>query len=65
MSSWSCLLGLINAATFQILVNKIVQAHIKKFVLVFFDDILIYRKSWEEHIKHVDKFLQIFESNQL
>jgi hypothetical protein len=34
-------------------------------VLVFFDDILIYRKSWEEHIKHVDKVLQILENNQL
>jgi hypothetical protein len=34
-------------------------------VLVFFDDILIYRKSWEDHIKHVDKVLQILENNQL
>jgi uncharacterized protein YehS (DUF1456 family) len=34
-------------------------------VLVFFDDILIYSKSWEDHIKHVDQVLQILENNQL
>jgi hypothetical protein len=33
--------------------------------LIFFDDILIYRKSWEDHIKHVDKVLQNIEKNQL
>ena len=34
-------------------------------MLVLFYDILIYRKSWEYHIKHVDQFLQIPENNQL
>ena len=33
--------------------NKKIQPHVRKFVLVFFDDILIYNKIWEEHIKHV------------
>ena len=36
-----------------------------KFVLVFFDDILIYSKSWEEHAKHVDKVLQLLKGQQL
>ena len=26
-------------------------------MLVFFDDILIYRKSWEDHVQHIDKVL--------
>jgi hypothetical protein len=34
-------------------------------VLVFFGDIFIYSKSWEDHIKHVDQVLQILENNQL
>jgi hypothetical protein len=34
-------------------------------VLLFFDDILIYSKSWEDCIKHVDKVLQILANNQL
>ena len=58
--------GLNNApSTFQILMNKNFQPQIRKLVLVFFDDILIYRKSWEDHIKHVDQVLQILENNQL
>jgi len=29
------------------------------FVLVFFDDILIYNKTWQTHVTHVDKVLQL------
>jgi hypothetical protein len=34
-------------------------------VLVFFDDILIYSKSWEDHLQHVDKALQLLKEQQL
>jgi hypothetical protein len=34
-------------------------------VLVFFDDILIYSKSWDYHMRHVDKVLQILKEQQL
>jgi hypothetical protein len=58
--------GLTNPpSNFQSLINKKFQLHLRKFVLVFFDYMLIYRKSWEYHIKHVDQFLQILENNQL
>ena len=33
--------------------------------MVFFDDILIYNKSWEDHVQHVDKVLQLLEAQQL
>ena len=49
------------SSTFQILINKIFRPHVRYFVLVLFDNILIYIKSWEEHIKHVDKVLQFFD----
>jgi hypothetical protein len=34
-------------------------------LLVFFDDILIYNKSWEEHVQPIDKVLQILEEKQI
>jgi hypothetical protein len=34
-------------------------------VLVFFDDILIYSKSWEDHVQHVDKVLQLLKEQKL
>jgi Reverse transcriptase (RNA-dependent DNA polymerase) len=52
--------GFTNAsAIFQSLMNDVFKLILRKFILVFFDDILIYSKSWKEHIEHVKKVLQI------
>ena len=58
--------GITNApSTFQSLMNSIFNPFPRKFVLVFFDDILIYRKYWEEHVKHVENVLQLLKKEQL
>jgi hypothetical protein len=45
--------------------NKIFQAALRKFVLVFFDDILIYSPSWHSHLQHLEWVLQVLEQNEL
>lgn len=58
--------GLTNAPSmFQALVNQILKPYLRKFALVFFDDILVYSGSVESHRVHLGMVLQVLKQNGL
>ncbi|GBG61669.1 hypothetical protein CBR_g23185 [Chara braunii] len=58
--------GLTNApATFQSVMDKVLHEQIGRFVVVYLDDILIFSKSMEEHLKNLEEVLAILKKTQL
>lgn len=58
--------GLSNApATFQSLMNEMFMKYFWRFVLVFFDDILVYSRTMSKHQEHLRLVLRVLEQQQL
>ncbi|KAD3640471.1 hypothetical protein E3N88_29694 [Mikania micrantha] len=57
--------GLTNApSTFQAAMNDLFRPHLRHFILVFFDDILIYSRDKELHFHHLQTALELLHSQQ-
>lgn len=52
-------------ATFQAIMNIVLEPLLRKCVVVFIDDILIYISTWEEHLQHIKAVLVILQTHHL
>ncbi|GJZ12941.1 reverse transcriptase domain-containing protein [Tanacetum coccineum] len=58
--------GLTNTpAVFMDLMNRVYRPYLDKFVIVFIDDILIYSKTWKEHVNHLRLVLELLRKEKL
>lgn len=58
--------GLTNASsTFQALMNQVFRSILRRFLLVFFDDILIYSPDLTTHLMHLDVVFNLLRDNSL
>ena len=58
--------GLTNAPSqFMRMMHDVLKPFLDKFVVIFLDDVLIYSRSEEEHLKHIELVLEAFEKAKL
>lgn len=58
--------GLTNTpSTFQALMNKVFRPYLRKFILVFFDDILVYSPTRELHKDHLRAVFGLLRQHEL
>lgn len=51
--------------TFQLLMNGVLRPFLRRFVLFFFDDILVYNPSWTAHLQHLRSVFTVLRAAKL
>jgi hypothetical protein len=58
--------GLCNSpTTFMRVVNDVFRPFLDDFVIVYLDDILVFSRTWEEHVRHVKQVLDTLKREKL
>ena len=61
---WVTPFGLCKApSTFQAVMIDLFQPHLWKFIIVFFDDILVYNSSLDSYVMHLEIVFELLRSN--
>jgi len=57
--------GLCNApSTFQSSMNDIFALYLRQFVIVFFDDIMVYSPTFDDHLHHLELVFKCLRDNE-
>src|SRR6266498_123907 len=52
-------------ATFQHLMNQVLRKYLRKFILIYLDDIIIYSKTFKKHKEHVRLIFEALRATSL
>ena len=59
-------LGFLNTpSTFQVVMNNLFCPMLWSYVLVFFNDILIYSRNWENHMQHLQSVSELLHTKKI
>jgi hypothetical protein len=58
--------GICNAlATFMCVMNDVFRPFLDDFVILYLDDILIFSRTWDKHVRHVKQVLDTLQREKL